>query len=213
MSRVLDLVIAWPSIAVCVGASLLTGCGPGGIGNDEFRVTAIDYDGGTTLRLTFSSPVANADAIDPNDFRLSIARTTHFVDGPYVYEYTFYENPVEYVYPPGVLDPVEFVSVSLGASATELVLELDQPIPSYACESITYFEQSIAYYLSMSPGSKADAGLFLHYGAGDIPLTGSNGQVLADIGRDWVLNEENYVWFEDSYGFNQLTPRLEIPCN
>lgn len=211
MSRVLDLVIAWPSIAVCVGASLLTGCGPGEIDND-FRVTAIDYDGDTRLLLTFSNPIANADEIDPTAFRISYAITSYLVYAPgYIYQGTYYQSVGEYSYPEGYTD-LEFVSASLGATPTQLVLELSAPIDDDVCYSIGQFEQYFADYVAQYPGSKADIGLFLHYAAGDIPLTGTNGQVLADIGRDWVLTEDDYL-YRETYGFTQLTPRLEIPCN
>jgi hypothetical protein len=70
-----------------------------------------------------------------------------------------------------------------------------------------YYEQYEAEY----PNLKRDIAIFLHYAAGDIPLESEDDATLVDIGRDWVLTDENYLT-RPGFGFNRLSPQIRIPC-
>ncbi|KIG16778.1 hypothetical protein DB30_04122 [Enhygromyxa salina] len=195
----------------------LLGCGPGSIGDGgTFRITAVDFDGDATLTLTFSHPVANVDAIDPNDFRISVAQTYSitYTDpdyGTYTYAGTFYSDlgafgyNYQYEY-----TRFEIVSATLGAD-NQIRLEGQFAFGDDVCEQLAYAQQQFEMYLAQYPGSKVEIGMFLHYAAGDIPVLSERDETIANIGAQWVLTESLYMQ-NDVYGFPNLQPRLEIPC-
>jgi hypothetical protein len=213
-----SLLQRWP-VATMVWAMPLLGCGPGGVDTEVFRVTAVDYDGDDTLTLTFTKPIANAGEIDPNDFRISFARTYRFVyTDPYggvpeTYSYTSYTDLAGFVsddYNYNYNDRFSFASAALGGP-DQLVLEMTDPLGTSVCDTIEYIQNQLGTYAAMYPGLKYDVGMFVHYAGQGIPLQAENGEALADIGPDWVLDDVTNV-FSETYGFMKLNPRLEIPC-
>lgn len=222
MAHALDLVHTlrnrWPLATLVSAAAVpMLGCVPGA-GEDSFRITAIDFDGDSSITLTFSKPIANADQIDPNDFRISYAQTTRFV-------YTYYGVTNEYVYTSyrdvGAINynyynyepPTRFLfaSASLGASDDQLVLETAVALGTDECARIEQSLDSFEMYSQYYPGSQFDVAMFLHYAAGSIPVESELGERIADIGRDWVLTDE-LSNDTQTYGFVDLSPQLRIPC-
>ena len=57
----------------------------------------------------------------------------------------------------------------------------------------------------------SDIALFVHYAGREIPLESQAGEILANIGADWVINDPDYLE-RDAYGFTQLEVQLRIPC-
>ena len=202
----------WPLASVAVTATApLLGCGPGGV-EVGFRVTNVAFDGEGTLTLTFSQPVANASAIDPNDFRLSVGRTFSY-SAPETGEgqsNSFYNDidwlNYDYYEPPGRF---AFASASAGSAANQLLLEDAEGLIAQACTYVSYYLDYYAQY--QPPYVRRDIGIFLHYASGDIPLESESGEALADIGPDWVLTEDLSM-VRDTYGFIHLDPQLRIPC-
>jgi hypothetical protein len=202
--------LRWPLAGVAAAAPLL-GCGPGDVDQD-FRVTSIAFDGEATLTLTFSQPIANADAINPNDFRISFGRTFELTDpeSGATERNTFYSDigafgDYDYYGP----QRFAFAAASAGGSANQLVLDDPDGAIAQACVYVSYY---LEYYEQYPyEGAKRDMGLFLHYAAGDIPLESESGEPLADVAPDWVLSEQGYLANYD-YGFIHLVPKLRIPC-
>lgn len=203
----------WPLASVAVAAPLL-GCGPGSV-EQGFRVTALDFDGELTLTLTFSQPLANADAIDPNDFRISLARTISYT---YTDPETGQTSTDAYAMYTDIgawgdyyQDRFSFASASLGASDNQLVLTANSESIGPTCMLVALNEMYYEQYEAQYPNFKHDIAIFVHYAAGDIPLESEDGKTLVDIGRDWVLTQENYLT-HPGFGFNRLSPKLRIPC-
>lgn len=203
----------WPLAGVAALAPAL-GCGPGDV-DQGFRVTNIAFDGDRTLTLTFSQPIANADAIDPNDFRISFARTfsSTYTDPEsgqtYTEQYTGYNDLAFFIDYYGGTPRFSFAAATLGGSDTQLVLEAAAEGIAAVCMYMGYYEDYFEQY--EMEGLSVDMALFIHYAGGDIPLESEGGEVLADIGPDWVLTEQPYL-SRMSYGFTQLVPQLRIPC-
>ena len=205
-----SLIRRWPLASLAA-----LGCGPGDV-DQGFRVTDIAFDGDRTLTLTFSQPLANADSIDPNDFRISFARTfaTTYTDPEtgetYNEQYTGYGDLAfftdYYQSPPRF----SFAAATRGASDNQLVLEAAAAGIAAVCMYVAYYQDYFEQY--EPPGvASFDIGLFVHHAAGDIPLESEGGAVLADIGADWVLTDEAYL-SRNSYGFDPLVKQLRIPC-
>lgn len=205
----------WPAAVASVMP--LLGCGPGGVDTEVFRIASVAYDNEDTLTLTFTRPIANADEIDPNDFRISLGRSYQFTymgpsdTVPTTYTSTYYLDLYAYTGMYNYNDQrFSFKSASLGAP-DQLVLEMTSPLGTYVCEQIEYYENQVAMYLAEYPGSQFEMAMFVHYAGQDIPLLGDNGEALPDIGPDWVLSDLSYL-SNEIFGFTKLNPKLEIPC-
>jgi hypothetical protein len=188
------------------------GCAPAP--DDRLVVTDIRLDDDATIILTFNHPIANADEIDPNDFRISVGYTHQTTyTGPLGDSFTEqggrYTDLGYYVVPD--FTRFEFGSATLG-SDDELLLVGELAFAAYTCEQIAAYEAQFAMY---NNGTYLDGvvemAMFLHYAGGDIPLQDAAGNTLADIGPDWVLSDNMYELL-DVFGFPNLTPKLEIPC-
>jgi hypothetical protein len=188
-------------------------------GEPQFRIVSVEFDGDSTLTLTFSEAIANAAEIDPNDFRISFAQTLAGTYVPYDgtaevdFELTAYQDLSIFDYGGGYYGGFErfgFVSAARGAAANQLVLESTTAAISPACEALDYIQTYTGQYHE-EIGWTSDFGLFVHYAAREIPLEGESGRILADIGADWVLEDGSYLE-RDSYGFTNLIPQLRIPC-
>jgi hypothetical protein len=193
----------------------------GGCQTDDepgFGIRSIDFDGEDTLTLSFTSAVAEPGNVDPNDFRLSAALTyqlTYSYGGTsYSYAgstYTDLAYVVEYGSGGGPLR-MSFTSITPGPSPEQLVLTTALAIDG-ACEwadsTRTMFEE---YAEAYGDDASFEIDLFLHYAAGEVPITAEDGgHALADIGPDWVLSSALEHAIEE-FGFPHLRPRLRIPC-
>jgi len=209
----------WATAAVTMTSiAPLLGCGPGLPGDDEFRVTRVEFDGDSSLTLTFTQPIANVDAIDPNDFRISLARSFRSsYQNPgtgvtEVSELTFYEDigwlTEYYDYDP---PRFSFESATLGDVPHKLVLKGIDNVLAPACALVEYYAN---YYYQPNEYNytfSSDIALFVHYAGREIPLESQAGEILANIGADWVINDPDYLE-RDAYGFTQLEVQLRIPC-
>lgn len=180
--------------------------------DDSFRITRVEYDGQSTLTLSFSEAIGELDGIDPESFRLSFAVTysyTYSYGGvTYTYGYTQYEDlgwrlVDDYDY--GFM-PLVFSSLTPGSSASQIVLEASEPWGP-ACEFLTELQAELD---ELEADAEADFAIFLHYAASNPAIVSASGRLLGDIGEDWVIDDLPYSQ-RDSYGFI-LSPQLRIPC-
>jgi hypothetical protein len=185
-------------------------------GEDGFRITNVEFDGDSTLTLTFSEPVGAVDGVDPNDFRLNFAmsqRTSYTYEGmTSTYVYTSY-NDLNYIVDPDYYAPdvqFSFMDVAPGSAANQIVLRSTDPITP-ACDLLNEISADFEMYSEQYGGLEFDIAMFLHYAGGEIPVESESGSPLGDIGPNWVLNDEWYV-AREAFGFSQLAPQLRIPC-
>ena len=182
------------------------------------RIRSLEFDGEATITLSFSDAVADVGTVDPNDFRISAAVTTraiytyagttydyassNYTDLGYILDYGYGGNPTR----------MTFSSIAPGASAEQVVLTTAAAIDS-ACEWASETRASFESYASQSDYDITfEIELFLHYAAGEVPITAEDGgHALADVGPSWVLDDalDDYI---EEYGFPRLIPRLRIPC-
>lgn len=169
---------------------------------------------GKFVLLRFSEPMAPADSVDPSDFRISLAMTWRYHDYGDVYGATTYWDPQYYLvndYYSGYT-PLKFEAVANGNKDTDLVLRLASPIDPSLCP---YFAEVQASFemLDDLPEYEAKVGLFPHYSPGAVKVKSADGEVLDAIGPDWV----EYPWAAmdvyDQYGWPDLDPQVEIPCD
>jgi hypothetical protein len=196
---------------------LITGsaCNPG---DDEggFRITRVDFDNNSKITLTFSEPVADLGEVNPNDFRLSLGRTSSYVlvyDGmETLYEYTSYQDLVSvaggYNY---YGTPFTFLDVALGSSASQIVLTTTDPLGPNACDWVRTRLEAFEMYSGYYEDARMDLAIFLHYASGDVPIESQAGVELGEIGPDWVLSGDSY-FTREGFGFTMLAPQLRIPC-
>lgn len=128
---------------------------------------------GDHLQLQFSEAMAPTDGVDANDFRISLGMA---------YAYPGYAYA--YLYDPGYAmadKPSEFTSVRSDGDMVHLYL--DPPFDMSYCWELA---QMVAE-AKAEPGVTAEGGIYLHYAAGDVPVTDTQGKALADVGADWVI--------------------------
>jgi hypothetical protein len=192
-----------------------TGCDGVDEGDAGFHIARVAVDDSSTIRLTFSHPVAEFGSINPNQFRLSLAET---VTASYVYHgvtktftYTTYLD-LATIIDSYYTHRFTFKSIELGASPNQILLRTLEPLGSDGCTWLDETTELFELYASY-PGVTArfDHAIFLHYAAGEVPITDMDGRALSDIGADWVLNASNYA-LRDDFGFTMLNPQLRIPC-
>jgi hypothetical protein len=206
--RVAALASTLPALIACNDRQVDTG----------FRITNVAFDNDSTITLTFSQPVGELGAVDPNDFRLSMAETfraTYTYNGiSETYQYTSYRDlsDIVYDYDYGYDERFSFMTIEPGAAADQIVLRTTDPLGPTACDWIDYTRDLFEMYSSYSNVMAVfDFAIFLHYAAGDVPIESEAGEPLADIGSDWVLTDNDYIGRE-SFGFTILSPQLRIPC-
>ncbi len=174
-----------------------------------------------TVELVFSEAMAPTEGVDPAKFRLSAAwgnpsyYGTQYQDlgqwgeegevckqycwpcyGPYCYEE---EYCYEYCYtPPG--PPVRVISLENGPLDNRILLRLDHPVTSSACETLEYLEDF-----------GWTSGVFVHYSSNGAPeITDTQGESLDAISEPWVLNPS--VWDYVEGHFPHMDPFIPIPC-
>lgn len=178
--------------------------------DEGFRISKIEFDGETTLTLSFTESLVDPTQVNPNDFRISLGRTYLFpVDGQ-VYEGRYYADPGyasnNYGYGYGYSN-LTITSLSVGPSKSQLVLETSSTLAA-ACDQIAEYTAEFGKYIDGYPGAKFDMGLFLHYAAGDIPIEAESGDLLANVIPLWVTTGKTFAQLPN-YGF--VNP-LRIPC-
>jgi hypothetical protein len=124
------------------------------------------------LRLHFSEPVELPPEFDPNDFRLSVFNV--YINQREGYSYAYYYDIGYQTYG----QPLRFTATRVGQ--TQLDLYFAPPLMQYYCRQL---ENQYNY---APPGVHADAGLFLHYSAGSVPIHDEADNPLANFGADWV---------------------------
>jgi hypothetical protein len=172
-------------------------------GGGPFFITAVGIGVGSSIPLTFSEPVGPLAGVDPQAFRISMARTWWYED-PYYGSNGFssYYDMAYYDYDPGK-DLFVIQALTTGPGVNQTTLHLDKPIPSSICAYINEFND---YGYEMS-----EMTLLLHHAAGPIPIHSSAEVPLANFGEDWVLGGQSgdYVY---EPGFPNLGTRVDIPC-
>lgn len=208
----------WPrSLTLASTLPALIACSERQI-DTSFRITSVAFDNDSTITLTFSQPVADVSSVDPNNFRLSMGQSL-FVTFLYngvteSYMYTSYRDLASVAYSYNYYGGYRFslMSIEPGASANQVILRTTSPLGPASCDFIDYataqFEMYSSYY---DATGQFDLAMFLHYAAGDIPIESQAGEPLADIGADWVLDNEDF-YSRDGFGFTMLSPQLRIPC-
>jgi hypothetical protein len=135
------------------------------------QVVRAELIGGTRVRIHFSEPVV-ADGFDPNDFRISYLRL-------YLSQQSVYSNA--YYYDVGYLN---YGSASVPSQARvrgdKIEIDFAPEISPWFCEQL---ERNYGYD---PPGTNTDAGLFLHYAAGSIPIRDEDGNLMINFGAEWV---------------------------
>jgi hypothetical protein len=183
--------------------------------NVGFHIERVACDDDSTIRLTFTHPVAELGGINPNQFRLSLAQTvttSQVHDGvTQILAYTVYLD-VATMIDSYYTHRFTFKSIEPSASPSEVLLRTLEPLVPDACAWLDETVELIETYAS-SPGVvvRFDHAIFLHYASGEVPIEDAAGRTLPDIGADWVLNATNYAARED-FGFTRLDPQLRIPC-
>lgn len=192
-----------------------SGCGPHDIDDIGFRIAHVACDDDSTLRLTFSHPVADLGSLNPNQFRLSLAET---VTASYVYDgvtqtftYTTYLD-LATLGDSYYTHRFMFKAIERGSTPEQIILRTLDPLVPDGCAWLDEVTELFEMYASY-PGFtvRFDHAIFLHYAAGEVPIADVAGSELPDIGADWVLNASNYATRED-FGFRMLSPKLRIPC-
>lgn len=102
--------------------------------------------------------------------------------------------------------PMRIVGVCAdGSDPAALTLHLSEEVDAYACQFVTSLT-----YLSEMYGREYGGGIFVHYTDKKIPVTDAQGERLAPIAEDWVLNGEATAYAEGS--FPAMDPWLPIAC-
>lgn len=172
-------------------------------GGDFALIEAAFADDFGTLVLTFNDAVAPVDAVDPADFRISMALSMSVNYMGMQYDVSYYSDPNVYVDYEAM--PIGMMAIANGPNADQISLTLAPVFNVDACAELEYALTQVP------PEATADGHFFPHYAAGNIPVTSEGGTELAAIGPDWVLNPENYVQIDMS-GWPNLDPQIPIPC-
>jgi hypothetical protein len=171
---------------------------------------------GKFVLLRFSEPMAPVDGVDPGDFRISLATSWRYHYYGEIYSSTTYWDPHYYFtydyYNYNGYAPLKVEAVANGSKNTDIVLRLAEPLDPGVCPS---FEQLQADYEMFDelPDYQAKLGLFPHYSPGAVNIKSADQEVLAAIGPDWVENPWPSMDLYDEYGWPNLDPEVEIPCD
>jgi hypothetical protein len=178
-------------------------------GLDRRRPEIVDAEllSGDHLRLRFSEPLAPLDGVDPNDFRLSLGMS---------YAYKFYA----YAYYMDLVDTIDgdhegllrLADMSGQGDTIDLHLEPDFDL-AYCHELMAEIAE-----MQQEPGIRYEAGLFLHYSPGPVPVTDEAGNGLSPVGADWVLvarrgGDEAYeLYFEGPEARRAMRGLIPVEC-
>jgi hypothetical protein len=139
------------------------------------EIVRAELSSATSLRIHFSEAVEPLDAVDPKDFRISVLR--RYANRRAGYFYAYY-------YDPGYMfHGVPLTLTRARGRTTELDIEFTPEFGQDVCRNLDYGYDRYGY---TPPGVETDAGLFLHYAAGKIPIRDADGNPLANFGVAWV---------------------------
>lgn len=137
------------------------------------KVVRAELMGTSRVRIHFSEPVIVPEGFEPAEFRISYLR---------VYQHQQATYSVAYYYDPGYLNyGAALIPSSANLRGDALEVEFAPELPVWFCRQLDYNYQYDA------PGTDTEAGLFLHYAAGSIPIRDQAGNQLANFGAEWVL--------------------------
>ncbi len=229
----------WVEGVVLGLAMVAVGCGqsdPGDENSDETDGTGTDGDGdtgevpnngialelelarfgksGRFLLLRFSEPMAPVDGVDPSDFRVSLALASRYHDYGQIHASTAYWDPLYYL---GYDDYAGYSQltpdlIANGKQPTDIVLRFASPMTAAACSSYQIMQADIEQ-LDEDPGFQAKIGLFPHYSPGAVKVESADREALAPIGADWVELPAPYMYLDDQFGWLDLDPQIDIPCD
>ncbi|HLT36308.1 MAG TPA: hypothetical protein VK034_08480 [Enhygromyxa sp.] len=146
---------------------------PAGPDRTPPKVDRAELVGTSRIRIHFSEPVVVAEGFDPADFRISVLRL-------YLHQQVSYS--VAYYYDPGYQNyGARLVLSHVKAREDRLEIEFTPELPPWLCRQLDY---SYGYD---TPGTDSDAGLFLHYAAGQIPIRDEAGNQMDSFGAEWVF--------------------------
>lgn len=164
---------------------------------------------GQFLLLRFSEPMAPVDAVDPADFRLSLARSVYYTGYYGQYSWSIYVDPgVYYNYNYYDPSPMVVTKVAAGKKETDILLRFETALDPQVCDWLAQLEE----ILENDPSQQGKVGLFIHYSPGAVPVESLDGEVLSPIGPDWVEYDASFMSVE-APGWPNLDPQLPIPCN
>lgn len=136
------------------------------------QVVRAELIGGSRVRIHFSEPIVVGEGFDPNDFRISYLRV-------YLSQQSNYS--VAYYYDVGYLN---YGSPGVASQARvrgdRIEIDVAPEISPWFCEQL---ENNYRYD---APGTNTEAGLFLHYAAGSIPIRDADGNLTISFGEQWV---------------------------
>lgn len=183
----------------------LSGAGEDEGGGAEFALISAELDETRQfLTLSFSEAVGPVEGVDPQDFRISFAGYSSLCTDDGCVDQTSYWDPnffAEYYigYGPNMGTRFEAALLEPGSLGHQLVLRFEAPLDAAVCEYIQAY-------------GGGDEFLFVHYAAGDIPVTSAEGEGLAPIGPEWVEADTPLPIWEVEGEFPNLDPRISIPC-
>lgn len=213
----LDAVGSSKTARILVGlAAMLLACteqptNQGPTPNGDFVVptlVAANFEvGGAGLVLRFSEPVIVPEAIDPSNFRVSLAWYEFWPEaGPDEPEFAVtYRWDPNYYASGGSLN---VVGVSPGQTGEEVVLEFDVPIDPNICSLIQQKQLELAEFDEV----EAAIGLLPHYALEEPYLEGLDGDVASGFGADWVAFAGLQSEHASEYVEQSLDTDIEIPC-
>ncbi len=173
----------------------------------------------STLALVFSEALSSPQSVDPQQFRLSGA---YAPKGEYYYQYNTYYQEIgnwngpcdeycyEYCYQDECYEqcwdycqpgpPVRIAAIEQSPERTDiLLLTLDNGIGHGVCNQLSTFPEEWT------------KGLFIHYTPNGVPVTDTQGELLADIGELWALQPDRQ-WMYNQGTFPFMEPVIPIAC-
>lgn len=137
------------------------------------EIVRAELVGTSRVRIHFSEAIAPLDGFNPADFRISYLRV-------YLNQQTTYSSA--YYYDVGYLNYGTPATPShFQARENKLEIDFTPEVTSWFCRQLEYDT-----YQYNAPGTASEAGLFLHYAAGKIPIRDEAGNQMANIGAQWV---------------------------
>jgi hypothetical protein len=146
---------------------------PSGPDRTPPQVVRAELVGGTRVRIHFSEAVVSNDSFNPSDFRISYLRV--------------YVNQAQSSYSVAYYYDVAYMNYGSPAVASQARMRGTKLEIDFAPEISPWFCQQLEYnYQYDQPGTDTEAGLFLHYAAGSIPIRDEAGNSMIDFGAEWV---------------------------
>jgi hypothetical protein len=137
------------------------------------------------VQLTFSEALAPTDAVNPRQFRLSMAYSSRDYQAGYASGY-YYDLGGSDTYEPALV----VTSLERYDSRPEVLgLQLSRAVPVDLCTGIADTRAEMADLSAEEPGSSARVGVFLHYTSrGSAGVRDLDGNALEDMGGEWALH-------------------------